>query len=256
MPLDRPPHAPLQSYYGQQPRQTFLRQLFDATAADYDALETLLSFGTGRAWRREVLRRNAPGAGADVLDLATGTGVLAAAAAAAVGPAGSVVALDLSGEMLRRAARRPGVIPVQASVDALPFRPERFDLVTMGYALRHVADLQAAFAEWARVLRPGGSLILLEIGRPRSRAGLALARAYLGRLIPALSHLLRGREAATLMHYYWDTIEACVAPEVILGALGESGFTEVRHETMMGVLHTYTGRKPLAAQAAGLHAEH
>jgi demethylmenaquinone methyltransferase/2-methoxy-6-polyprenyl-1,4-benzoquinol methylase len=242
-PPDLPPHQPLDAYYGQQTRQVFLRRLFDATATDYDALETLFSFGTGQTWRRQAVRRAAPGSGARVLDLATGTGVLAASAAREVGPAGTVVALDFSSEMLRRAAARPGVMPVLASVDALPFDAEAFDFLSMGYALRHVASLPRAFAEWARVLRPGGQILLMEIGRPRGRAAALLARSYFRHLLPGLSRALRGASAATLMRYYWDTIEACVAPDVIVHALRQTGFSDAACETRLGLLHSYTGRK-------------
>jgi demethylmenaquinone methyltransferase / 2-methoxy-6-polyprenyl-1,4-benzoquinol methylase len=256
-----PPHPALTAYYaGPAERAGFVRRLFDATAGDYDALNQVFSFGTGRAWRAQALRRTGLKPGAQVLDVATGTGMLAAAAQLLVGPSGSVVALDVSAGMLRVAqlrvarlraggrhpgGRQAGLRLVQGSMDALPFADARFDLLTMGYALRHVASLDLAFAEFARVLRPGGRVLLLEIGRPRSRFARSLARAYLGGVVPKLSRLAgSGRAAETLMRYYWDTIASCVPPETILAALHASGLRDAACVSEFGVFKTYTATRP------------
>lgn len=239
------PHPALTAYYaGPAERAGFVRRLFDATAADYDGINRAFSLGTGQRYRAEALRRAGLGAGAQVLDVATGTGMLAAAAQRRVGPSGRVVALDLSAAMLQVARRHAGPHWVQGSADALPLADAQFDLLTMGYALRHVASLDGAFAEFARVLRPGGRVLLLEIGRPGSRLGLRLARAYLGRAVPLLSRLAgSGRAAETLMRYYWDTIETCVPPETILAALRRVGFRDAACATEFGLFRTYTATR-------------
>ena len=237
-----PPHPALTAYYaGPAERSGFVRRLFDATAADYDGLNRVFSLGTGGRYRALALRRVGLEPGQHVLDVATGTGQLAAAAARLAGPTGGVTALDLSAGMLRVARRHPGLRLVQGSADALPLADGRFDLLTMGYALRHVASLEGAFGEFARVLRPGGRVLLLEIGRPRHRAARWMARAYLGQVVPRLSRLAgSGRQAETLMRYYWDTIESCVPPEAILAALGACGFAGARCETELGVFKAYS----------------
>ena len=235
------PHPALTAYYaGPAERAGFVRRLFDATAGDYDALNRIFSFGTGRHYRARLLRRTGVGCGAAVLDAATGTGLLAAAALPLVGPSGSVTALDLSAGMLRVARRHAGLRLIQGSVDALPLADTRFDLLTMGYALRHVASLEGAFGEFFRVLRPGGQLLLLEISRPRNRTARHLVRAYLGRVVPWLSRLAGSGQAETLMRYYWDTIDACVPAETILAALTASGFVDARGTTELGVFTAYT----------------
>ena len=107
---------------------------------------------------------------------------------------------------------------MQARAEALPFADASFDFVSMGYALRHVADLGRLFAGYRRVLRPGGRVLLLEIAPPESRLRQGLLKAYLGGVVPVLSRLAGGG-SATLMRYYWDTIEACVPPPEILRQL-------------------------------------
>ncbi len=240
-----PPHPVLTAYYpGAAEREGFVRRLFDATAADYDRINRIFSFGTGQRYRAQALRRAGLAPGMQVLDVATGTGMVAAAAQHLVGPSGSVTALDLSAGMLRRAGRHAGLRLVRGTVDSLPFADARFDLLTMGYALRHVGSLDAAFAEFARVLRPGGRVLLLEIGRPDSRLGHRLVRAYLGRVVPLLSRLAgSGRQAATLMRYYWDTIETCVPPQTILATLRASGLDDARCITEFGMFRTYTATR-------------
>lgn len=240
------PHPALTAYYARPAeRAGFVRRLFDATAGDYDGINRIFSLGTGQRYRAQALQRAGLVVGAQVLDVATGTGLVAVAAQRLVGPSGSVTALDVSEGMLRVARSHPGLLLVQGSADALPLADARFDLLTMGYALRHIADLDVAFAEFARVLRPGGRVLLLEIGRPSSRLAHRLARVYLGGVVPLLSRLAgSGRQAETLMRYYWDTVENCVSPETILAALRAAGLRDARCATEFGVFKTYTATRP------------
>jgi demethylmenaquinone methyltransferase/2-methoxy-6-polyprenyl-1,4-benzoquinol methylase len=159
-----------------------------------------------------------------------------------VGRRGLVVALDPSLGMMSHAAHRGVKHRVRGIAEALPFPGERFDRLTMGYALRHVADLRATFQEYRRVLKPGGKVLLLEITRPSSRLQHRLLKLYLGRIVPFLARFGRGGHASReLMEYYWDTIESCVPPEVILDALREAGFSNVERSVQNGILSEYTG---------------
>jgi demethylmenaquinone methyltransferase/2-methoxy-6-polyprenyl-1,4-benzoquinol methylase len=232
-------------YRTQAERASFVRRLFDATAADYDRVNALFSLGTGRAYRRRMLRRAGLTEGAAVLDVAGGTGLLAAEACRIVGGAGQVTALDISWGMLQAARAVRGLALVQGTAERLPLRDGRFDFVTMGYGLRHLALLETAFAEFRRVLRPGGRLLLLEIGRPDSRLGLALARLYLGRIVPSLSRAVgRSGKADLLMRYYWDTVENCVSKAAILDVLGKARFAEVTCTSDLGIFHAYSATRP------------
>src|SRR5512143_1569310 len=173
------PHPLLERYYADEPeRRRRVRAWFDQSAPHYDWITQAMSFGSGHWYRRRVLAAAGVAPGAQVLDVACGTGVLAEAALHLVGPSGRVVGLDPSAGMLLQARRRGVRGLVLGVAEALPFPDASFDLVTMGYALRHVADLTATFAEYRRVLRPGGRVLVLEITRPQSRLGLACTRFY------------------------------------------------------------------------------
>jgi demethylmenaquinone methyltransferase/2-methoxy-6-polyprenyl-1,4-benzoquinol methylase len=242
MPL--PPHPPLRRYYsGESEHRRHIDGWFDEAAADYDWITQVMSFGLGHAYRRRVLQRAGLARGMRTLDLGCGTGVLAQHSQALVGADGSVAALDPSFGMLRQAGGRGVRLRVRGLAEALPFGAERFDLLSMGYALRHVADLRAAFREFRRVLRQGGKLLLLEITPPPRRLGFRLVKLYLGGAVPLLARLRGGRAAQVLMEYYWDTVERCVPPAVILDALAESGFAPVAHRIEKGILSEYSATR-------------
>jgi demethylmenaquinone methyltransferase/2-methoxy-6-polyprenyl-1,4-benzoquinol methylase len=228
--------------------------LFDDGAPYYEKINRWMSFGTGVFYRRDALRRAGLVAGMKVLDVATGTGVVARAALEVVGRQGRVVGLDPSAGMLHEAGQIPDLRCVRGFAEALPVADRSVDFLSMGYALRHVADLAATFVEYRRVLRPGGRLLILEIVRPQNRFALAWVRFYLKRLVPWLTSM-GSREARTMMEYFWDTIDACVPPEAILSALREAGFAEVRREVQWGFLTEYQARRlervPLALRAEG-----
>ena len=233
------PHEVLPAYYGSPAeRRPFVGRLFDDGAPYYEKINRWMSFGTGVLYRRDALRRAGLAAGMKVLDVATGTGVVARAALEVVGTAGKVIGLDPSAGMLHEAGRIPDLRCLRGFAEALPVADRSVDFLSMGYALRHVADLAATFVEYRRVLRPGGRLLILEIVRPKNRIALAWVRFYLKRLVPWLTSM-GSREARTMMEYFWDTIDACVPPEAILQALREAGFADVRREVQWGFLTEY-----------------
>ena len=242
--LPLPPHPPLRRYYrGEMEHRQRIDGWFDQTARDYDWITQVMSFGCGHRYRRRVLLRAGLAGGMRVLDLGCGTGVLAAHSQAIVGAAGRVAALDPSLGMLRQASGRGVRLRVRGLADDLPFAGERFDLVAMGYALRHVADLRATFRELRRVLRDGGRLLLLEITPPPNRLAFRLVKLYLGGVVPAIARLRGGGAAQVLMRYYWETIERCVQPAVILDALAASGFVQVTRRVQHGIFSEYSATR-------------
>jgi demethylmenaquinone methyltransferase / 2-methoxy-6-polyprenyl-1,4-benzoquinol methylase len=246
------PHPPLPEYYAApRERGRFVRGLFNGTAGDYNRINQIFSLGSGGWYRRQALLRAGLRPGHRILDIAVGTGLVAAEALRITGRPADVVGLDVSEGMLAEARRGLPIPLVQAQAEALPVAEASLDFVSMGYALRHVADLAVTFAEYRRVLKPGGTLLLLEIGRPESRLAYALARAYLGGVVPAVCRWTtpRGR-SDRLMRYYWDTIDACVPAETILHHLDGAGFEAVRCDTQLGVFRAYSARRPLPAAAA------
>lgn len=244
------PHPPLPDYYGEsERRETFVRDLFDRTARHYDGVNTLLSLGSGRRYRREALRQAGLAPGMRMLDVATGTGLLAREAMGILGADGTLVGLDPSAGMLAEWRRCLGPDPalLRGQAEALPIADAAFDFVSLGYALRHMSDVGVALAEFFRVLRPGGRVLVLEKLRPRRRLTHVVARAWFGAIVPALSRFSRGGNGAemrTLMRYYWDTVEHCIPPETILAAMAEAGFEDVACDRQLDMFGAYTGRKP------------
>src|SRR5262249_45259105 len=148
-----PPHPILKDYYAdEKERQVRLAQLFNASAQHYDRINQLMSFGTGSWYRRQALLRAGLKDSMSLLDVGCGTGVLAGYASHIVGPSGCIVALDPSSAMLCEALQRRVRCVVQGVGEHLPFADNSFDLLSMGYALRHVADLLMTFSEYRRVL--------------------------------------------------------------------------------------------------------
>jgi demethylmenaquinone methyltransferase/2-methoxy-6-polyprenyl-1,4-benzoquinol methylase len=176
-----------------------------------------------------------------VLDVATGTGLVAREALAIVGSAGSVTGLDPSAGMLEQARSLDFPI-VRGFGERLPFRDASFDFVSMGYALRHVADLPALFGEMKRVLRPGGTACVLELTRPRNATAATSLRLYMTRVVPAIARVAGRPGAGELMRFYWDTIDACVQPHAVLAAMKTAGFERPQRETAMRMFSDYTAK--------------
>ena len=242
-----PPHPPLTGYYKlTSQRQGFVNELFDQTACQYRNVENLLSFGFGRWHRKRALREAGLSTGMRVLDVGCGPGLVAQGAAEVIGPSGYVIGLDPSLGMLREARNGSFQSLVQGRAETLPFQDASFDFVSMGYALRHVSDLRAAFREYLRVLKPGVVVLALEMSKPRSPALLYLQRLYVKSILGTTLAVATGnRQLYTLMAYFWDTIEQCVPPATILEAFKEVGFAHSSvKELFAGLLRDYRAVKP------------
>ena len=237
------PHPPLPEYYSEAgQRERFVRDLFDDTAPWYDWALALMSFGSAGRYRRQALERAGIKRGDAILDIATGTGAVARAGIAVAGGSDRVIGLDPSIGMLQAGRAKTGVRIVQATSERLPFANASFDAITIGFAMRHFADLNTVFKECRRVLKPGGRLLILEITAPQSPVALALLGLYMGLIVPALITVLsRQRKVGRLMRYYWVTTRDCVRPEVILEALRQSGLTGAQRHVEVGVFSEYTG---------------
>lgn len=241
-----PPHPVLSGHYATgDERVGYIRHLFDVTAPSYDRINRWMSLRTGERYRLDALARAGVETGQKALDVACGTGVMARHLQDLVGARGSVLALDPSLPMLREAATRGVGQRIVGIAERLPLPDDTVDFISMGYALRHVADLRAAFDEFHRVLRPRGRLLILEMVPPPSRLGYQLTKLYLKYLVPGITSLVtRSADARRLMRYYWETVDRCVAPEVVMSTLEESGFKGVERSIQMGIMSEYraTGR--------------
>lgn len=237
------PQPTLERYYtNERERRGVIRELFEGAAEGYDPAEMLTSFGSGRWYRRKALERAGLREGMRVLDVATGTGLVAREAIWIVGDRKLVVGLDATRGMLALAREQLDLAIIEALAEQVPLGDEKFDFLSMGYALRHVSDLVAMFREYHRVLRPGGRALILEITKPASAFGRAFMKSYLRGVVPSLSKLSRkGRKAGKLWEYYWETIEACVDPDTILQAMRDGGFSEVERHVELGIFSEYRG---------------
>lgn len=239
------PHPVLGEYYESvESRRDAVDDMFNASAVHYDWITAMMSFGSGAWYRKQALVRTGVKEGTSVLDVGAGTGVVSLLAQELVGQNGSVISVDPSPGMLGVAHANGVRKPVLGLGEKLPFADNQFDFVTMGYALRHVEDLNMLFAEYFRVLKPGGKLLLLEITRPESKLGTFFLKLYLKGVVPVITRLFRrSKDAQKLMEYYWDTIDKCVRPQAILASLNEQHFLEVDRNLVMGMFSEYTGQK-------------
>jgi demethylmenaquinone methyltransferase / 2-methoxy-6-polyprenyl-1,4-benzoquinol methylase len=239
---DRRGAARTQAHLADSARLPLMRAFFNRSARHYNMVNLVVSLGTGAWYRRFCLRRSGIAPGALVVDIATGTGLVAREALAL---RALVVGVDVSEAMLAIARRNLGIPLIQAAAEALPLAAGIADFVTMGYALRHVADLEAAFAEAYRTLRPGGRLMLLEVSAPRHPLLRALAGFFIGALVPRLSWLLaRDADARNLMNYHWETILTSLPPEAVMPLMRAAGFRNVTCISHLDLFHHYTGQKP------------
>jgi demethylmenaquinone methyltransferase/2-methoxy-6-polyprenyl-1,4-benzoquinol methylase len=225
-----------------------VKSLFESIAPRYDLLNSLLSAGLDREWRRKAANAASVSPGERVLDLCTGTGELAALLAERSGPEGEVVGLDFCAGMLNLAVKKHpennGRSLVFLHGDALhtPFPDESFDCISIAFGLRNIRPVAALFRETARILRDGGRAVVLELTRPESMLK-ALYRPYLQGILPVIGGLVSGNKRA--YRYLADSIEAFISPEEVEEEMKTAGFTGIWRESLTGGIATLiTGRKP------------
>lgn len=215
--------------------------MFGAIAPTYDLLNHLLSFNVDKRWRGRAVGALDPAAGRRYLDLCTGTGDLALAILSR-SPLSRVTGADFSRPMLLRApakARRREVdLPlVEADALALPFCDGVFDGLTVAFGVRNFEALDRGLVEMARVLKPGGRVVILEFSRPRGFFGWVY-RMYFGRILPRVGRLI-SRDAHAY-GYLPATVEAFPGPPALTARLEAAGFTAVVHTPLTFGIATVT----------------
>lgn len=242
----RAPHQPIAGYYQTEAeRAGFLREIFDSTAADYDRVERTLALGSGPWYRRRALERAGLQRGMQVVDVGFGTGLVAAQAIDIIGSPDLLTGVDPSPAMMGASPLVSKVKLVEGKAERIPLPDACADFISMGYALRHISDLSAAFNEFHRVLKPGGRLCVLEITKPESRLGTAVLKGYMRGWVPLMAKLTgAGAHTPRIWRYYWDSIEACAPPERILDTLRAAGLAEANRYVELGIFSEYRARKP------------
>ena len=224
------------------PEASTVRRMFAGIAPRYDLLNHLLSLGIDRRWRRDVVSGLNLKPSDRVLDLCCGTGDLALELA----PHARCLACDFTWEMLTRAkakSTRAGQTLRLAAADALrlPFPANQFDAATVGFGVRNLEDLPAGLREFRRVLRPQGSLAILEFSQPTHRLLRLPYQVYLNGFLPLIGRVVSERKEA--YRYLAESIAGFPNPETLSEILAAEGFRNINYRRLTGgivAIHTAT----------------
>ena len=222
--------------------------MFDAIAGRYDFLNHFLSAGLDTRWRARAMRDARIPPDARVLDLCTGTADLAIAAVQAA-PRARVVGVDFAGEMLRvgldklrRRALDGRVSLVRGDATMIPVRDAWADAASVGFGIRNVAQPERALAELARVIKPGGRLVILEFGEPIVPGIRTLYNWYFRALLPRLGRLVSKHQSA--YSYLPASVGTFPAPAAFAATIASHGFLDVRAVPLtLGIVHLYVATR-------------
>jgi demethylmenaquinone methyltransferase/2-methoxy-6-polyprenyl-1,4-benzoquinol methylase len=215
-----------------------IREMFDRVAGVYDAMNLVISGFQEPRWRHRLVHETRLRPGMRALDVACGTGAVAADLGRAVEPGGQVLGVDVSEGMIDRArgrfAARPGLTFVVGDALALPVEDDAFDAATIAFGMRNLADYRRGFAEMARAVRPGGRVACLEIARPRGRLGRLIAR-WFDHIVPLIGRIVgQGSAYAYLVRSTRDYPD----PERISQIMADAGLEDVRWFGLSGGIVT------------------
>ena len=219
-----------------------VRAMFDRIARVYDLMNSLMTAGMHHRWRERAVEMAAVGPGDRALDVATGTGDLAIALAKRVQPGGEVVGSDFSDQMLELARRKSTAVKFEwGNALELPYEDGSFDAVTVGFGARNFSDLPAGLREMARVTRPGGRVVVLEITSPQRPPLSWFFRIWFDQMVPMLGRIAGDPDAYS---YLPNSVRRFPGPEALAGELAAAGLEDVRWLlTAGGIIAIHSGRK-------------
>ena len=230
-------------------KESHVAKVFDSVASKYDIMNDLMSFGVHRLWKRFTIDKSGARKGHSVLDIAGGTGDLAKKFARIVGPTGRVVLADINASMLQVGRDRltdqgfGGQIEyVQANAEALPFPDNSFDCITIAFGLRNVTDKDRALGEMARVLKPGGRVLVLEFSKPDNPLLTKAYDTYSFTALPFMGQLVANDSES--YRYLAESIRMHPDQETLKGMMETAGLSMCKYYNLTGgVVALHTGIK-------------
>jgi demethylmenaquinone methyltransferase / 2-methoxy-6-polyprenyl-1,4-benzoquinol methylase len=219
-----------------------VRAMFDRISGFYDVMNSVMTAGLHHRWRARAADLAALGPVDSALDVACGTGDLAIELARRVGTGGEVIGSDFSEEMLERArSKAPGLSWEWGNALELPYASGRFDAATVGFGARNFSDLERGLAEMARVVKPGGRVVVLEITTPRKPPLSTFYRVWFDHVVPLIGRLTGEQEAYT---YLPSSVRRFPGPEGLAAAMQRAGLSDIRWVlTAGGIIALHVGTK-------------
>ena len=214
-----------------------VKTVFDSVASRYDMMNDFMSLGSHRLLKRVMIESAALRPGHTVLDVAGGTGDIAQQLFRAVGPSGTVICTDINSQMLQEGRNRAidsGKLEIKfvlADAQQLPFSTDHFDAITIGFGLRNVADQLQALAEFKRVTRSGGRVVVLDFSKP-TNAALDLAFGVFKKTWPIVGNAVVGTPLP--YQYLVDSIDTHPSQQALVLMLRDSGFRDVGYDNLFG----------------------
>lgn len=231
-------------------KATYVQETFNSIAKRYDLMNTLMSFGLDKGWRRKAVRTVEAKAGMHILDVCCGTGQLSMELAETVGVSGKITGLDFSEKMLERAkdnisqsSFEPIIHLLQGDAMNLPFEENTFEGATVGWGLRNLPDLEKGIREMIRVVKPGAMVVSLDMAKPTLPGFKQGYWLYFEKLVPLMGKVWAGKAKA--YQYLHDSAVEFPAQQELARIFERNGLIETRYQNLLGgVVAIVSGRKP------------
>ncbi|KLU60014.1 demethylmenaquinone methyltransferase [Peptococcaceae bacterium CEB3] len=232
-------------------KASYVKETFNTIAKRYDFMNSVMTWGMDKRWRRRVVECVGAGEGTHMLDVCCGTGQLSLALARAVGPRGKVTGLDFSENMLSKAREQLRCVSWPQRVEflrgdalALPFADESFDGATVGWGLRNLPDLRLGIREMARVVKPGAKVVSLDMAKPDLPVFKQVYWFYFEKVVPLLGSIFTGKKSA--YRYLHDSAVQFPAQRDLSAIFAECGLTDTRYRNLAGgAVAIVEGTKPI-----------